>query len=174
MTSQETATVEVLTAEVRTLVVGNRQITQSVVKQLDQVLHGDFEPFGRIRTGNFEGWVGRQASTGALVRCFWDPPTPGRVSRELREAEASLERARTDFENMESGLAQVRAEYEGDTDNVYMINSAERRLETARDRLDASVRHWGQEEQWAASCEALWPKYKAWQQLPLIVLAGLR
>jgi hypothetical protein len=45
------ATVEVLTAEVRVLMVGSRQVTLSVAKQLDQVDPDDIEPFGRIRTG---------------------------------------------------------------------------------------------------------------------------
>lgn len=40
-----------LTAEVRVLKVGNRQITQSVAKQLDVVLPQFVEPFGRVRIG---------------------------------------------------------------------------------------------------------------------------
>lgn len=51
------ATVEVLTAEVRALMVGSRQVTLSVYRQLDQVdpfevpLTEGFEPFGRVRSG---------------------------------------------------------------------------------------------------------------------------
>lgn len=45
------ARVQVLTAEVRTLVVGCRQVTLSVAKQLDEVAQEDIQPFGRIRTG---------------------------------------------------------------------------------------------------------------------------
>lgn len=46
-----TATVEALTAEVRVLVVGNRQITQSVYKQLDYCDFPNFRTyFGRVRT----------------------------------------------------------------------------------------------------------------------------
>lgn len=44
-----TATVEVLTAEVRVLMVGNRQVTLSVYRQLDIVSTGEIEPFGRVR-----------------------------------------------------------------------------------------------------------------------------
>jgi hypothetical protein len=43
-----TATVEVLTAEVRVLMVGSRQVTLSVYRQLDRVPPGDIEPFGRV------------------------------------------------------------------------------------------------------------------------------
>lgn len=52
-----TATVETLTAEVRVLQVGNRQVTLSVARQLDAFeLQWDdealnFTPFGRIKTG---------------------------------------------------------------------------------------------------------------------------
>lgn len=45
-----TATVETLTAEVRVLMVGNRQITQSIYKQLDYAPFQDVRPFGRVRT----------------------------------------------------------------------------------------------------------------------------
>jgi hypothetical protein len=47
----DTATVETLTAEVRTLMVGNRQVTMSVYKQLDCVGHAVIEPFGRVQSG---------------------------------------------------------------------------------------------------------------------------
>lgn len=46
--SGQTATVETLTAEVRVLMVGNRQVTLSVKRQLDWVPAEECEPFGRI------------------------------------------------------------------------------------------------------------------------------
>ncbi len=46
-----TATVETLTAEVRTLVVGSRQVTLSVFKQLDTLSVWKIKPFGRVRSG---------------------------------------------------------------------------------------------------------------------------
>lgn len=49
-----TATVEVLTAEVRVLMVGSRQITLSVARQLDYVPVTSLEPFGRVRLGSDE------------------------------------------------------------------------------------------------------------------------
>jgi hypothetical protein len=45
-------TVEVLTAEVRTLKVGSRQVTLTVAKQLDSVAPWKITPFGRVRIGN--------------------------------------------------------------------------------------------------------------------------
>jgi len=44
----QTATAEVLTAEVRVLQVGSRQVTLSIYRQLDWVPAGEIEPFGRV------------------------------------------------------------------------------------------------------------------------------
>ena len=49
MSTTTTATIETLTAEVRTLVVGSRQITLSVAKQLDFVDLSRLRVFGRVR-----------------------------------------------------------------------------------------------------------------------------
>jgi hypothetical protein len=50
--SEHTATMEVLTAEVRVLQVGSRQIALSVYGQLDEVRADDIKPFGRVRSRN--------------------------------------------------------------------------------------------------------------------------
>lgn len=52
MSDKHEAMVEVLTAEVRVLQVGRRQVTLSVVRQLDWADPADVEPFGRVRTGD--------------------------------------------------------------------------------------------------------------------------
>jgi len=66
------AHVQVLTAEVRTLVVGSRQVTMSVYNQLDAVPPGSIEPFGRVNPKDAnEKWmfvVGRHVASGVLVR----------------------------------------------------------------------------------------------------------
>jgi hypothetical protein len=49
MSTTTTATIETLTAEVRTLVLGSRQITLSVAKQLDIVDLSQLRIFGRIK-----------------------------------------------------------------------------------------------------------------------------
>lgn len=68
------AHVQVLTAEVRTLVVGSRQVTMSVYNQLDQVLPRDIEPFGRVNPKDVSDrsiWViGREVATGALAQSY--------------------------------------------------------------------------------------------------------
>jgi hypothetical protein len=65
------ASVNVLTAEVRTLMVGNRQVTMSVFRQLDHVVPAEIEPFGRVQVAGSSREitvVGRGVSSGALVR----------------------------------------------------------------------------------------------------------
>lgn len=65
--SNETATVEALTAEVRVLMVGNRQITQSVAKQLDRVSLDGMEMFGRVRIADDLHIIGRRLDASDLV-----------------------------------------------------------------------------------------------------------
>lgn len=66
------ASVDVLTAEVRTVVVGNRQVTLSVYRQLDYCPVEDMEPWGRVRAakdapGNEIELIGRRRGDGTLV-----------------------------------------------------------------------------------------------------------
>jgi hypothetical protein len=72
-----TATIETLTAEVRTLVVGSRQITMSVAKQLDIVPIDQLRVFGRVRISTDDvsaGYVigADEQGTLALAR-FYKP-----------------------------------------------------------------------------------------------------
>jgi hypothetical protein len=87
----ESASVAVLSAEVRVLQVGNGQITRSMYRQLDEAAPERFEPFGRVKNNSKrrqkDGWllagrdgetgvllVGRDTETGALVRYQAQPP----------------------------------------------------------------------------------------------------
>jgi hypothetical protein len=76
-----TATVETLTAEVRCLMVGSRQVTLSVYRQLDTVDHADAEALGRVRTGDKSvpdrtiELVARRRTDGTLVRSTITPPS---------------------------------------------------------------------------------------------------
>lgn len=76
----KTAHVELLTAKVRVLMVGSRQVTLSVYRQLDNVEPEDIEAFGRTadsRDGDTYLYViGRDRNTGALVRSGVRPPRP--------------------------------------------------------------------------------------------------
>jgi hypothetical protein len=80
----ESASVEVLSAEVRVLHVGNGQLTRAMYRQLDEAAPERFEPFGRVKDNKRRpknGWrlvgrdgetevllVGRDRETGALIR----------------------------------------------------------------------------------------------------------
>lgn len=70
------ATVEVLTAEVRVLMVGSRQITLSVARQLDHVSGDEIEPFGRVNLDRYHPYevIGKDKVSGALVlsRYYYD------------------------------------------------------------------------------------------------------
>jgi hypothetical protein len=72
MTASKTATVETLTAEVRVLMVGSRQVTLSVYGQLDWAEYEDMEAFGRVNPRGAEYgyiyFVGRHRENGSLVR----------------------------------------------------------------------------------------------------------
>jgi hypothetical protein len=79
----KTATVETLTAEVRVLMVGSRQVTMSVYEQLDYVEPLLIEPFGRVRPKKNLAYaeihvVGRD-SDGNLVRSYV-PSEPMKLS----------------------------------------------------------------------------------------------
>lgn len=70
--SEHTATVEVLTAEVRVLMVGHRQVTLSVFRQLDRVYPPAIEAFGRVRDPKADHdarvhVVGKCVTDGSLV-----------------------------------------------------------------------------------------------------------
>lgn len=70
----ETATVEVLTAQVRVLMVGSRQVTLSVFNQLDPVKPAAIMPFGRVRgklaSSERTEVVGADRITGELCRSW--------------------------------------------------------------------------------------------------------
>lgn len=85
-----TATVETLAAEVRVLMVGNRQITLSVARQLDRVGLCDLEPFGRVKLG--DGYdhrtvIGRSKKDGSLVVSWFtrDREWSGELDRRAAE-----------------------------------------------------------------------------------------
>lgn len=82
------AKINVLTAEVRTLVVGKRQVTLSVYRQLDSVPPHQIEPFGRVRDQplyNQVQVVGRSSISGALVRANIHQTSEEQATRRMEE-----------------------------------------------------------------------------------------
>jgi hypothetical protein len=73
VTTTTTATVETLTAQVRVLMLGSRQVTLSVFRQLDHATIDDLDVIGRVRDPaschpEMIDVVGRHKHTGALCR----------------------------------------------------------------------------------------------------------
>lgn len=148
--SVQTAAVQTLTAEVRVLVVGSRQVTLSVFRQLDEVDWNECDPFGRVRDANRNSFkpevVGRSVWTGALVRARFTKEFPEWTledERELRRLKQIV-----DSESYpEADRATAAERYRGLVD--YRENLAQYQARYRRDLAAA-------------------------QALPLIVLAGLK
>ena len=184
------ARVEVLTAEVRVLQVGSRQITMSVYNQLDRVEPGEIEPFGRVAPRDAgPGWVyvvgasARDTDRGALVRSGSETSASLLHSAQrLRQHAAAivakvrwlaaLPDGRRPAPGEEADRArQLQHRYEtirrdaGISDYYYdgdpdLVNPRE-------DRARALLKS-------AETSEAEAEDAKLWEALPLIVLAGLR
>ena len=183
--------VEVLTAEVRALMVGSRQITLSVYRQLDTVPPERIEPFGRVRDGHDTGlWViGRDKTDGALVRAqqehvpnnelIWMPTFPfieiGRVTYErlpkVRSGNAiEHDRYVTYQVDGEPAYLYAGTKYDGSQWVTFSKDDLDEpaRLLIEWDSLVRNVRI----ERLAHATRLT--RYLAWKVLPLIVLAGLR
>ena len=182
------AHVQVLTAQVRTLVVGSRQVTMSVYNQLDEVRYRDIEPFGRVTPRDaLDGWVyvvGRDKETGVLIRAS------------LPFADWGVTENRKAFENELWRAVPISGEYG--------LDYAERAEAVARDYIDVvrllllanaarAYRYhaeitsprdsrraqWGDRAEFLLCCfesgfADLGEVANSWLELPKIVLAGLR
>lgn len=140
------ATVEMLTAEVRVLMVGSRQITLSVFRQLDWVPQAKCEVMGRINDGDADAHllIGRHRDTGILVRSFVERISCRRLNYQEQQELARLRHAAEIPPAPPAALFQRLRELE----------------EIAREDAKGL-------EQWRAIVAA-------YDALPLIVLAGLR
>jgi hypothetical protein len=73
MSEMQAATVQTLTAEVRTLVVGARQVTLSVAKQLDVVPLAELRVFGRVKIPAMSDIAAiGAANDGTLALARWE------------------------------------------------------------------------------------------------------
>jgi len=148
MSGAATATVETLTAEVRVLMVGSRQVTLSVFNQLDVVCWAQLEqpPFGRVsprqsRRGCLH-LVGKHCETGTLVSAQVNDP--------------SLLTKRMPNSYGEEFSTPYQAERGAQVTNVYGY-------------IDRGVT-WPHEVSWDDARDL----FAYFKSLPLIVLAGLR
>lgn len=173
------ATVKTLTAEVRVLMVGSRQVTLSVYGQLDQVDYAEIEPFGRVNPRGEDDYlciVGRSKRDGTLVRSRvpyssdalaaatgFDVDEYERLSRRAQQLDEAAKRyaaspgafySSPSWERAKSGselLADAQAGAKGDRQKMADMLG---RHERDREPLDEIV--------------------EEVELLPLIVLAGLR
>jgi hypothetical protein len=170
-----TAHVEVLTAEVRVLMVGSRQVTLSVYSQLDIVRPDEIEPFGRVRPRDAEkdlvyavGASARDRDLGSLVR------SQRKRARPLRDAaEHYRDRAQliTKYRAVpDQGVLDQLGRLMQPTGWTWWT-SGEKQAWAKRLEQDIDTREYfdraAQTERAAAGAEQ-------WEALPLIVLAGLR
>lgn len=180
-TGPHNARVQVLAAEVRTLMVGSRQVTLSVYGQLDTVSADDIEPFGRVRPKDMQldyiYLIGKHRRTGVLVRSVV-PGGPHSIAREFdwREYSDEIEDFRRTAVSLEGEIAGHR-KFEDDChqklpDNhrclLEVIQAKEAELRAARDEMASLQREY---DEITAPAVARAAQLAA---LPLIVLAGLR
>lgn len=144
------AEVVCLAAEVRVLMAGSRQITQSVFNQLDAVDWENCEPMGRVNTNDGEKWmVGRDKRSSALVRSCFSNRYPEGIPRLDREEKYELDRLSS----------------RSDPNSTFRLTEKEqKRLAQLNECLEKMP-------EWQADFRTDLARYT---NLPLIVLAGLR
>jgi hypothetical protein len=161
------AKIEVLRAEVRVLVVGSRQVTLSVARQLDVVEPRKIEPFGRVRVD--------KDPTGLLIEVV------GSAEGVLARSVTSRKRYRCPHDHM--GREQQCAQYK----RLWRAVDAERQVQEAQARpagvappVPVPGRSPASRAFFEHAAHDWWGYtdgqvlYEAWEKLPLIVLAGLK
>jgi len=178
MTGSKTATVETLTAEVRVLMVGSRQVTMSVYNQLDEVDYDDIHPFGRVRPKGDDSYiwlVGRHEASGTLVRARI-PASHKAVAREA--GFSSFEHNQLCCGADEADKAAAKYESKGNA-TLYIGNghsgtgtelATQNRERAKRLRETARAMH----DKFLLDARPYWLRVEEAEDLPLIVLAGLR
>lgn len=229
MTAEQiTTTIETLTAEVRAVMIGKRQVTLSVYRQLDTIPWADIEPFGRVRDkqDDYPGIyvVGRHRTTGVLSRASihqdgWVEDAPAafvhwadhnpKIDSDIRTLNVAESHGRTlgwilkrsrgyligfkctapKFDEPQPEWPGPRDSYHGDDwDTARARYSAEDAAWRDRAKVHDQWKHAGEfcdmealEREWRALAgirvAELVPhelEYQTAEQLPLIVLAGLR
>lgn len=187
--SAQTATVEALTAEVRVLMVGNRQITLSVARQLDRV---DYLPIdqvmGRVRInkdGTDDEYIGRDKNGNLVVlecgcphiRDYWRPPLdtflvcPHYFTRTRHSGVVNISGTPSTYEAMRLYGAEV-------PDENRVLECA--LIQGTSNRCAGEIRIYDGDKWVSVGAEAIrnhdrrMDHYFALKKLPLIVLAGLK
>ena len=99
----KTAEVEHLTATVHVLKVGNRQVTKTMVRQLDTIYSiEEMDPFGRVNLDQGYTIVGAHKLTGALVVYTYVP------TDEIGNYGPSIEDLREGWREIRGTVAELR------------------------------------------------------------------
>lgn len=192
----EAASVEVLTAEVRTLMVGSRQVTLSVYRQLDEVKFTEMDPFGRVRgtsTGDKRNWievVGARKSDHSLCRASiygpGDEMVDGEVTRVYKHPYLYLHYAKhalatiatvgaSEFAYGPQGAVKCHVVWEGEPDSYKAVGLLARvRCRGTCDKEDLWQMANDRMASQLADLTQSVVDYGTASALPLIVLAGLR
>lgn len=188
--ASNTATVETLTAEVRVLMVGSRQVTMSVYNQLDTAEYEDAELFGRVSPKDARpGYIyfaGKNRESGSLIRGHI-PADKTAVQKENPDLWAAIRNYRSEAQHLSAfvkrhheGLSYRCPEedhsrckigicdFGGMNWDTRQIGAVEADIQRLRDQA-AELQGIGDQE--IAESLALAATVAA---LPLIVLAGLR
>ena len=172
MSDKHEATVEVLTAEVRVLQVGRRQVTLSVVRQLDWADAAEVEPFGRVRTGDTPpGRVRAISSSGSRdVKSATSVEIIGLASG-VPVRSVSWRTVLTCTSGGATACPEIRA-INAELDRHKARGQPPPRMTPEYQRVfDKFAGH--QVHDWVRY-DPDQQTYEEWQALPLIVLAGLR
>jgi hypothetical protein len=195
--SAQTATVEVLTAEVRVLQVGSRQVTLSVFRQLDHVPPAEIEPFGRVcdsgdpdiieAVGSHHGVLTRSSVSRAWRVCGHAGYPEGTAAcKERSRLWSRAEAARNaplpaapapppTFAQPPWGVSQTLAEQLAYQGYHQAMQEWGREKEAQQREAEVALRrfyeHPGHGWYICQPSQELWERFGA---LPLIVLAGLR
>jgi hypothetical protein len=173
MSDKHEATVEVLTAEVRVLQVGRRQVTLSVVRQLDWADPADVVPFGRVRTGDTPpGRVRAVGSSGSRdVKSAASVEIIGSASGILVRS-ASWRTVLTCTSGRDIAACPEARAIEAELDRFKVRGQPPQRMTPEYQRVfDRFAGH--QVHDWVRY-DPDQETFEEWQALPLIVLAGLR
>ena len=150
--------------------VGSRQVTLSVFRQLDWKDWDDVLPMGRVNDNRDADYrtkllVGRDALDGSLVRCALPPAEDPRGWKE-REGRDYLRRQVESWRKTNPWLTYPRVE---GTDEMVSYHAWEAlAVEWATSRLETN------EQRLILVWNTYWKRRTAYDGLPLIILAGLK
>jgi len=180
-THTSTATVEVLSAEVRVLMVGSRQVTLSVYRQLDSAPLTDVELFGRVRDRSDSSGdihvIGRHQESGSLTRACLAQTLWPRFEPDFAHWWGHVKGGVTGSSFDRGGNGGVVVAQEGDIAIAWITHPMGRScpLVPSACSIDALESTWRREASRQLSDELLKRDLRnSLAKLPLVVLAGLR